>query len=560
MISNKDGLEYLANIFIQEGIKDIVISPGSRNAPMMLTFPEYEEFKIYSIIDERSAAFFALGIAQKTRRPVVLNCTSGSALLNYAPAIAEAYYQQLPLIVLSADRPGKLIDQGDGQAIRQQNVYGNYIRESVHLPEQIVSENDVRNYQELIYKAVNQCYGPVMGPVQINVPLDEPIYGEKEKSEIKLLENNKQKQWFSFTEIRKHMISDSWSRALKKMIIVGQLPPNPELNKVLSKIAKRDDVVVLTETTSNVHSDLFVSKTDQTLTQINKENEGNFYPDLVISLGGHIVSKKIKAWLRNAKELEHWHISLDSQAPNVFFHLTEHIQTEEVFCLNEINLMEAASKPFQSLWLNAAEKANELQEIYCKQLPYSDLMVFRKLHKSLNGNYQLHFANSTPVRYSQFFDFGEDIIIDSNRGVSGIDGSVSTALGQSLCYEGQTILVTGDLSFFYDNNAFWNQYLHSDFKILLINNGGGGIFRFIDGPLNSGKIDLFETPHNRTAESIAKDTGMEYFCCSDEDELKPSIRSLLSSDKACVLEVFTPRETNDKVLKDYFKFLRNGHE
>jgi len=558
MISNKDGLEYLANIFIKEGIKDIVISPGSRNAPMMLTFPEYDELNIYSIIDERSAGFFALGMAHKTRRPVVLNCTSGSALLNYAPAIAEAYYQHIPLIVLSADRPKKLIDQGDGQAIQQQNVYQNFIRKSVHLPEKFNSEHDIKQYQELVFSAIAAAQNPVMGPVHINVPLDEPIYGVKKKTEIKLIDYQANNFSFELSEIKKQMILDTWNRAGKKMIIIGQSLPNEELNKVLISLSERNDVIILSETTSNLHSELFISKIDQTLSQIDKDNEPNFYPDLVISIGGHIVSKKIKAWLRNAKELEHWHISLDDHAPDVFFYLSEHLQIEEVSFLRELLRIESSSKAFQSLWLNAADRANMLHDEYLKEAPYSDLVVFKRINKSLKGKIQLHFANSTPIRYSQFFNFGKEIIIDSNRGVSGIDGSVSTALGQSLYFKGQTILVTGDLSFFYDNNALWNHYLHANFKIILINNSGGGIFRFIQGPLNSGKIDLFETPHKRTAKSLANDAGMDYLSTTTEEKLKEHLKSFRTTKKPCLLEIFTPHEKNDLVLKHYFKFLRQN--
>ncbi len=558
MISNKDGLELLANIFIQEGIKDIVISPGSRNAPMMLTFPEYEELNIYSIIDERSAGFFALGIAQKTRRPVVLNCTSGSALLNYAPAIAEAYYQQIPLIVLSADRPEKLIDQGDGQAIQQQDVYRNFIRKSVHLLEDIASKKDSETYQKLVFEAIVAAQHPVNGPVHINVPFDEPIYGLKEKTDVQLIDYKEKNTNDDFEESIQKDLQQKWNQASKKMIIVGQMIPNQELKKLLVELSSNQDVVVLTESTSNMHADVFVSKIDQTLTQINDLNESDFYPELIVSIGGHIVSKKIKAWHRKAKDLEHWHISEDHQAADVFFNIKEHIQSKEIHFLKTLLNTSNSSKIFQKRWLDAANRTNQLQKEFMKGIPYSDLMVFNEIHKSVNEKLQLHFANSTPVRYSQFFKFGDQIIIDSNRGVSGIDGSVSTALGQSLCFQGSTILITGDLSFFYDNNALWNQYLHPNFKIILINNGGGGIFRFIDGPLYSGKIDLFETPHKRTAESLAKDDGLDYISCSAKEMLPSAIQTLISSEKATILEIFTPREVNDVVLKDYFNYLKTA--
>lgn len=554
MISNKDGLEHLAQIFIQEGIKDIVISPGSRNAPMMLTFPEYKEFKIYSIIDERSAGFFALGLAQKNRRPVVLNCTSGSALLNYAPAIAEAYYQQIPLIVLSADRPGHLIDQGDGQAIQQQNVYHNYIRKSVHLPENIENKKESEIYQSLVFQALEACSAAVSGPVHINVPLDEPLYGLKKKEPLSLIKYKSNHKAPLLTTDKISALKSIWYKSEKKLIIVGQHLPDDQVLQLLTEMATQD-TVVLTETTSNMFSKYFVSHIDQVLTQINGQNEDMFYPDIVISLGGPIVSKKIKAWLRNGKDYQHWHISLDDRAPNTFFHLQEHIQSEESEVLKWLQNKNTSVSKYTQDWKKIVKQARRLHKLFIQQLPYSDLMVFSELQKAIPKGIQLHFANSTPIRYSQFFDFSKAHTIDSNRGVSGIDGSVSTALGQSLASKAQTLLVTGDLSFFYDNNALWNKYIPNGFKILLINNGGGGIFRFIDGPLKSGKIDLFETPHTRFARSWVHEAEMEYRICIEDFELTESIHELLNSSHSQLLEVFTPREINDQVLKDYFKYL-----
>lgn len=553
MISKKAGLELLANIFIKEGITDIVISPGSRNAPMMLTFPEYEEFKIFSIIDERSAGFFALGLAQKTRKPVVLNCTSGSALLNYAPAIAEAYYQQIPLIVLSADRPDHLIDQGDGQAIQQQNVFQNYIRKSVHLVEKIESNQESEAYQEMVFDAINKAMYPVCGPVHINVPLDEPLYGLKKKENISLIKYKSVNKRESLSDDFLSELKSKWQKANKKMIIVGQHLPDDSLNKVLVELAAQG-TVILTETTSNQHSKGFVSHIDQVLSQVNDQNEDQLFPDVVISLGAHIVSKKIKAWLRSDKDLQHWHISLDDKAPDTFFHLAEHIRSEEAILLEALKEDKKGISKYAKAWTKIVKQAKKLHKQFLEKIPYSDLMVFAAMEKEIPEGLQMHFANSTPIRYSQFFDFKAKIV-DSNRGVSGIDGSISTALGQSLRYKGQTILVTGDLSFFYDSNALWNNYINANFKVILINNGGGGIFRFIEGPLRSGKIDLFETPHNRVARTLVHEAGMEYRICMYAYDLEESLQDLLDSPNAQLLEIFTPRTTNDIVLKDYFKFL-----
>lgn len=555
MISNKPGLELLANIFIQEGITDIVISPGSRNAPMMLTFPEYSAFNIHSIIDERSAGFFALGLAQKSQKPVVLNCTSGTALLNYAPAIAEAFYQQIPLIILSADRPEYLIDQGDGQAIIQQDVYHNFIRKSIQLPENIRSQEESKNYQTLVFQAIEATQSPVLGPVHINVPLDEPIYGLKDKEYVSLISFENSIITSKISKTKKSDLLKKWNHAEKKLIIVGQHLPNQELNKLLKSLSEQG-VVIITESTSNMHFSDFVAHIDQVLTQITDKNESSLFPDLVISLGGHIVSKKIKAWLRKEVVYEHWHISLDNKAPNTFFHLKEHIQTEETAVLNLFLDDEKNASNYHASWTKIVKQAQKLHKKYLSNVAYSDLMIFSEVQKALPKKAQLHFANSTPIRYSQFFKFNKDIIINCNRGVSGIDGSVSTALGQSQKYIGQSILVTGDLSFFYDSNALWNNYLNSNFKIIIINNGGGGIFRFIDGPLKSGNIDLFETPHSRNAKTLAQDAGMEYRLCLEKDDLVLSLQELIDSPKSQLLEIFTPRELNDKVLKSYFSFLK----
>lgn len=560
MISNLAGIEHLAEIFIQQGIKDIVISPGSRNAPMILTFPEYEEFTCYSIIDERSAGFFALGLAQKTCRPVVLNCTSGTALLNYAPALAEAYYQNIPLIVLSADRPGKLIDHGDGQAIRQFDVYRNFIRKSVQLPENPQSEKDLVLFQIQVIEAIAACQFPVSGPVHLNFPLDEPIYGTKEKQKPEMLSYDLPKRNFQISEEKKQQLSQEWKQAKKKLIIVGQQNSDSELHKILLELAKQPDCVVMTETTSNQNAELFVNHIDRVLSQINENNEADFFPDLLISLGGQMVSKKIKAWLRKDVIYQHWEINLDEKAMDTFFHLSEHLRISSTPFLQFLSSQKPSASQYRENWQKINKHAQVLHHQYVKSIPYSDMMVFdvirQKLPKTMSN---IHFANSTPIRYSQLFTWEDTYEIDCNRGVSGIDGSISTALGASLVNSGITCMITGDLSFFYDNNALWNRYLHPNFRVMVINNAGGGIFRFIDGPLQSGKLDFFEATHQRKAKSLTIEAGMEYSECHGANELSASLENFFQdSNQAKLLEIFTPRELNDQVLKEYFSFLRKG--
>ncbi|MCK5776742.1 MAG: 2-succinyl-5-enolpyruvyl-6-hydroxy-3-cyclohexene-1-carboxylic-acid synthase, partial [Bacteroidales bacterium] len=392
---------------------------------------------------------------------------------NYAPAIAEAYYQNIPLIVLSADRPSSLIDCGDGQCIRQKDVFHNIIRKSVHLPENPKSEAEINLYQKEILEAINTSLSPIPGPVHINVPLAEPIYDTHEKKAIPLIENPFERKTPVDTSEKLSILKKVWSNAPKKLIIVGQQAKNLELNKLLAELIKRDDTVVMSESTSNISTQGVISNIDRVLSQISKENELNFLPDLLISIGGHIVSKKIKAYLRTNSKYEHWHIGLHTQANDTFFHLSNHIPSPVNHTLTELLKTEINTEcAYSSKWKNAADNAHLLHHQFISNTPYSDLLVFESIRKSLEkSNINLHFSNSTPIRYSQLFNYNEAIHIDCNRGVSGIDGSTSTALGASLINTTKTCILTGDLSFFYDSNALWNKYLHPNFRIIVINNG-----------------------------------------------------------------------------------------
>ncbi|OYT15797.1 MAG: 2-succinyl-5-enolpyruvyl-6-hydroxy-3-cyclohexene-1-carboxylic-acid synthase [Bacteroidetes bacterium 4572_77] len=559
MISNKEGLEHLTQLFLREGICDMVISPGSRNAPMMLTFPEYKAFNIYSIIDERSAGFFALGLAQKSNKPVLLNCTSGSALLNYAPAIAEAYYQKIPLIVLSADRPKHLIDQGDGQCIRQENIFTNYIRKSVQLSEDPISNGLIEHYQQMILESIFASQYPVCGPVHINVPLAEPIYNTKEKESLSLLPQKRPLEILKPANIKD--LEQLWLQAQKKMIIVGQHIPNQSFSLLLQELIKSQDVIVLYETTSNISQLNGIGCIDATLSQIKAENENKSLPDLIISLGEQVVSKKVKAWLREQKGFKHWFVNMDSKPMDTYFQLSQHVQTTDEIFLKLLLKFPTKDRPktYQDHWIAMREKAQKQHHTFLEKVIFSDLYVFNQLHKSIPKEaINLHFANSTAIRYSQFFKFSAKHIINGNRGVSGIDGSTSTALGASQKNQMLTCLITGDISFFYDSNALWNKYLHANFRIIIINNAGGGIFRFIQGPASSAHLDLFETTHKRNAKRIALDASMEYESVDNKEDLQKALNLFFKkSKKAKILEIFTPKELNAAVLKDYFRFLKS---
>jgi len=556
MISDIKGLEHLSLLLIENNIKHIVFSPGSRNAPLIATFPRYKEFTCYSIVDERSAAFFALGIAQKTGETVVLSCTSGSALLNYAPALAEAYYQKIPLLVISADRPENLIDRGDGQTIRQRNIYANYIKKSVQLPENPSTEEELTEYQTLVVEAIKITQFPDKGPAHINIPFTEPIYGQKAKENPSLAQIEIIEERANVLESEFEFLAKTWNSNSKKMIIIGQQKPNKLLNDILIEISKDPSVIVLTETTSNIWSPNFINCIDKTLGTIDSDKLDEYLPDLLITVNSSIVSKKVKAFLRKDKPFQHWYINKANEELDTYFHLSRVLPISPLDFFSRMKaLSQIHTSNYKSDWLKQKKKAELNHVQFLNTVPYSDLTVFEVLLKNLPSNSNVHFTNSTPVRYSQLFNLNSTLTIDSNRGTSGIDGSISTAVGAAWMSKEITTVISGDLSFFYDSNALWNKYISPQLRIIVINNSGGGIFRFIEGPSKLPELEkFFETKHKRKARSLAIEAELEYHSADSLESLGTILKTFFNrSEKAKLLEVFTPNELNAEVLKDFFK-------
>lgn len=556
MISDKKGLEHLSLLLISNNVKHIVFSPGSRNAPLIATFPRYKEFTCYSIVDERSAAFFALGIAQRTGETVVLSCTSGSALLNYAPALAEAYYQRIPLLVISADRPENLIDRGDGQTIRQRNIYANYIKKSVQLSENPDPEEELIEYQTLVLDAIKATQFPDKGPAHINIPFAEPIYGQKAKENPVLKPLVSIEERANILESEFELLAKTWNASSRKMILIGQQKTDKLLESVLEAISMDPSVIVLSETTSNISSPNFINCIDKSLASIASALQTDFLPDLLITVNRNIVSKKIKAFLRSEKPYQHWHIDEANEHLDTYFHLSRVIPIQPQLFFKKMNEL-AIPKPsdYKMKWLKQKEKTEINHQQYIQEQAYSDLRVFDLLLKNLPANSTIHFANSTPVRYSQLFNLKSSLQVESNRGTSGIDGSISTAVGSAWVSNEITTIISGDLSFFYDSNALWNNYISSQLRLIVINNGGGGIFRFIEGPNRLPELEtFFETKHQRKAKSLALEAGLEYVSADSLESLETALKTFFkSSDKAKLLEIFTPNELNAEILKNYFK-------
>ena len=543
----------LAQIIIaacrQFEIQTVVISPGSRNAPLTIGFSNHKDFETLSIVDERCAAFFALGIAQQTLKPVALVCTSGSALLNYYPAIAEAYYSQIPLVVISADRPAHLIDIGDGQTIRQENVFQNHILYSANL-----KEFDAKNSVKVLSKAFS-LLRQVKGPIHINAPFNEPLYETvATMNDFRFIAEESDLQ----DTIDYENLASQWNSAKKKMILVGVHSPNAALEILLDKVADDPSVLVFTETTSNLYNKRFVNSIDNLIFNLTEEEFTSLQPDILLTFGGMIVSKKIKKFLREYSPKEHWHVN-ELRAFDTYQVLSKHLKIDShSFFKHFCELVDYDNKStYESTWTHYKQRIREKHNHYIKTAPYSDLKVFEQVLKVIPDFSEVQFSNSAIIRYSQLFEMNSTITVFCNRGTSGIDGSTSTALGAAYATQKPTTLITGDLSFFYDSNALWNNYIPTDVRIVIINNSGGGIFKIIPGPKKSTALRYFETPHCLTAEHLCTMFGFEYSTAHNLKTLAEEVVGFYDkSDKPKVLEVFTPSDLNDLVLKEYINNLK----
>lgn len=541
----------IIEICAAKGIQDIVISPGSRNAPLTIGFANHPKFKCFSIVDERCAGFFALGIAQQKQKPVAVVCTSGSALLNYYPAFAEAFYSQIPFVVISADRPKSKVDIGDGQTIRQENVFSNHSLFNANLTEEASEENDV-----FINEAINVAIAR-KGPVHINVPFEEPLYQTVKKLSVD----------FNVTSLFKiyRMVgiediiafSTLWNHSKKILVIIGDNPPHTIEQKWINQLVQFPSVVVMTEANSNVHHEEVIQSIDSLITPFTAKEFEKLRPRILITLGGMIVSKRIKSFLRKYKPRHHWHID-ELRAYDTFGILTKHFNVSpNQFFSQFLPHIKPVESDYKTHFTTLNQLRKHKREVYLSKIPFSDLKVFEILLSGLPAPCNLQVSNSSPIRYVQLFDSNPAIQVYCNRGTSGIDGCISTAVGAAVAATIPTVVITGDVGFFYDSNAMWNNYVPAHFKIILINNGGGGIFRILPGHQENETFHTyFETSHQLSAIHLARMYDWNYDSASDEQSLKKALTTLWrTNDKPSLLEIFTPTRENDTILLQFFKEL-----
>ena len=558
MTSASFRVQVVIDLLKKHSIKNIVFSPGSRNAPLVIGFNSDDYFQTKVLVDERSAAFYALGMAQQLKEPVIICSTSGSAVLNYSPAIAEAFYQKIPLIVITADRPPEWIDHGEGQSMRQNEVYKNFIAGSFNLP--MLDHPDALWQTGVVINEAIHITQNQSKPIHINFPFREPLYetvNQPNKSARKITHYKVEK---SLSNDQLDELNKIWNSSSKKMIICGSLPKNKELNNLLIKINNEPSLCVLTETTSNLYHENFISCIDRTLERIYGKPE--FIPETIITIGNSIISKKIKTLLRKYNPKHHWHIEDTNRAQDVFSSMTHFIPIQPVKFFQQLislNKKQSTSN-FGLSWEREFIESEKNHKKFLKNCDWSDLKAHSLIQDSIQKEkVSIQMGNSSSVRYIQLFSTCENILYNSNRGVSGIDGSSSTAIGAASSINNPTLLITGDLSFIYDQNALWNNYLPNNLKIIVINNQGGGIFNIIPGPKTTPYAKKhFETKHDLSLDKIAATFKINYQCADNKNDAIECLNNILNSDKIEILEFFTGNSNNEGVLNDYFSTINNN--
>ncbi|PRY87915.1 2-succinyl-5-enolpyruvyl-6-hydroxy-3-cyclohexene-1-carboxylic-acid synthase [Mongoliibacter ruber] len=540
----------LVSIFAKKGITDVILSPGSRCAPISLAFIRHPKVHARTISDERAAAFIALGIAQQQERPVVLVCTSGSAAYNYAPAVAEAFFQQIPLIIITADRPAEWIDQWDGQTIRQSKIYGNHVKASFDFPDDFSHQDKIWHSHRISNEAAFIANQFPEGPVHINVPLREPFYpeeGEKYDFDKPIREIGTVATHFTLPDETKEKFKVKLSNYKRILIVPGQQKPDKELAQILNRLAETKRAVVVADTISNLQSEHTINFHDHFISIAELQND--LRPDLIISFGKSIISKGLKLFLRKS-QAQHWHIQPGGYFPDTYQLLNKAIHCHPVKFLECTEKHISSEKAFAEAWSTANTKVSAHLGPLISNTEFGEYKSIATCLHLLPTEAKLHLANSMAVRYVNFLGERSQEII-CNRGTSGIDGSNSTAVGCTFTTKDPVVLITGDLAFFYDRNAFWHNYTMPNLRIILLNNHAGGIFRLIDGPAKQPELEeFFETHQRLDASFLAKEFGFDYSLATDETSLESGLKTFFTkSIKPKIIEIKSESPKNAEILK-----------
>ncbi|MCX7637189.1 MAG: 2-succinyl-5-enolpyruvyl-6-hydroxy-3-cyclohexene-1-carboxylic-acid synthase [Cyclobacteriaceae bacterium] len=556
----------IAEVCARHGIHHAVISPGSRNAALTLAFARHPAIKTFVIPDERSAGYIALGMAQQSGKPVVVICTSGTAVYNLGPAVAEAFFQQIPLIVITADRPPEWVAQQDGQTLFQQNIFGHNVKQSFQLPVSRQHPDEHWHINRMVNESINLSLDFPQGPVHINAPFREPFYpaqGEEIHYSTNVRIIKKSEYHYPLPKNEAPKLQDALASFKKVLIVAGQLPYDKQLVEWIEKLSLR--FTVLADITSNLHECGHIIRHGDLITALASDSlRKNLQPDLLITFGQSVLSKNLKVFLRKYPATEHWHIQPAGQTADTFQHLTRIIHTTPLHFMEWLTSCSAQNvdSEYYGLWKNADERIRSGISAFFNKTALSELHLISEVIHHLSHDACLHLANSMSIRYASLIGLPplkHNIQVYANRGTSGIDGCTSTAVGHCLVNSGLHVLITGDLAFFYDRNAFWHNYPLPNLRIIVLNNHGGIIFKLIDGPAYLPEADeYFVTRQPLNAKHLCSEYGFEYVPVSQSDDLRAGVEKLFSPGKTVkILELETSVSDNVSIFEALKSHLRS---
>ncbi len=566
----------IASICAKKGINHAVLCPGSRNAPLVLAFTRHREIKSRTFSDERSAAFIALGMAQNLKQTTILLCTSGSAAYNFAPAVAEAYFGHTPLVIFTADRPAEWISQMDGQAIHQAEIFGKHVKKSFQLPQDYEHADSKWAINRIVNEAINLSSQEPKGPVHINAPFREPLYPSADltwsySDNVRVI--NEHTPAYDMTEEQRVTIESHWPENHHVLLVAGQQDVNADLIEAVTTISKQHHLPVLGDVISNLHPlDGVISHADLFLSQASVAIKKTLAPDLLITFGGSVISKQVKNFLREYPAKTHWHIQCAGSVPDTYQSVTCIFNTKATTFLNFLGSL-SSKKNFESqkqenyskLWEVEERRSLRTLNTFFPQKDYAEFEFVREIINHLPATCNLHLANSMSVRYANYIGLHvnhKEVHVYANRGTSGIDGCTSTAIGHTLASGIPNVLITGDLAFFYDRNAFWHNYSLPDLRVVLLNNHGGIIFKMIDGPGSVPESEeFFVTRQQLNAKKLCEEFNFDYLKLDNKRKLKNLMKDFFDFDgRTKILELETDIAVNKNIFDNLRQKIKESYE
>lgn len=524
----------LIQAFYDAGVRHTIISPGSRSTPLTIAAAIHPGVEKKVVLDERSAAFIALGIGKSTGTPALLICTSGTAAANYYPALIEARESGVPIIVLSADRPPSLRGIGSSQTIDQIKLFGEI---PLFFHEAGEPKTDLKSLKRLKYAAKQAVQESINsgGPAHINLPFDKPLEPSKQdfedasglisqESSFNDIQREYSKRSIELNDDLKNLISNS----KKPLLIAGPSNPHHSLKNHIREILVHLNAPVIAETGSGVGDEHRILKRYEQYLR-DSEHRNRLKPDLILRFGDQPFTKSVLTVLELWSDIPVIHFSArkswQDHAMSVDYSV--HLQKNDTLLLSGIEKL--SDSGWLDLWIHADSQADSVQRsILAKEENFTDAHLFSHLGRQIGKSWNVMLSNSLPVRdMAMFGQPAEKLFV--NRGAAGIDGIMSTALGIQFSNNSPTCVVAGDLAFLHDSNALYSlKYSKTPFIIIVVNNGGGNIFRMLpihkqhqENPVSSELYTtFFETPQNTKVQFLAKASGINYHSITSLRELE----------------------------------------